>query len=95
VRNAGRPVRWARHAVADLDRIYGYLIEERPDLAQELVQELVLAGDSLESFPNRGRPGRASGTRELVAMAPYLLVYEVTREEVLILRIWHARQDRA
>jgi addiction module RelE/StbE family toxin len=94
LRNGGLPVRWSRAAAADLDSIFAYLAEERPDLAEEFVQELLLAADSLEAFPYRGRPGRVPGTRELVALSPYIVVYEVTRGGVLILRLWHGRQDR-
>jgi plasmid stabilization system protein ParE len=38
----------------------------------------------------------AEGTRELVAVWPYLIVYEVdeTAGMVSILRIWHAARDR-
>jgi hypothetical protein len=47
------------------------------------------------SPPHRGRPGSQAGTRELVAMPPYVIVYRVTDEDVVtILRIWHAAQDR-
>jgi toxin ParE1/3/4 len=46
-------------------------------------------------FPYRGRPGRQAGTRELVIMPPYLIVYRVSgTEAVTILRVWHAAQDR-
>jgi toxin ParE1/3/4 len=46
-------------------------------------------------FPYRGRPGRQAGTRELVVMPPYLIVYRVSgTEAVMILRVWHAAQDR-
>ena len=42
------------------------------------------------------RPGRAVGTREIVAGYPYLLVYEVDRPAgvVRILRVWHSAQNR-
>ncbi len=36
------------------------------------------------------------GTRELVALSPYLIVYEVDpgADSVRILRVWHGAQDR-
>jgi addiction module RelE/StbE family toxin len=89
-----RPVRWQDPALADLDRIYAYLMQERPDLAEEVAQELVVAGDSLALFPFRGRRGLARGTRELVIVRPYILVYEVAADEVRILRLWHGAQER-
>jgi len=60
-----------------------------------VTRELILAGDSLALFPRRGRPGRAPGTRELVTVVPYVIVYEVDETDtVMILRVWHGAQDR-
>ncbi len=39
------------------------------------------------------RPGRVSGTRELVAHPNYIIVYRVTANEVEILNVSHARQQ--
>jgi plasmid stabilization system protein ParE len=46
-------------------------------------------------FPNSGRPGLAPGTHEIVAVWPYIIVYEIEdTHEVHILRIWHGAQRR-
>ena len=46
-------------------------------------------------FPRRGRPGRQTETRELVATPPYVVVYRITGTDlVTILRVWHAAQNR-
>jgi addiction module RelE/StbE family toxin len=88
------PVEWRPTALADLEAIFAYLLPLNPFAAERVVQELTVAADSLASFPHRGRPGRASGTRELVTAWPYILVYEVRQEAVFILRVWHGAQDR-
>ncbi|MGY0712283.1 type II toxin-antitoxin system RelE/ParE family toxin [Azospirillum argentinense] len=63
--------------------------------ARRLAQELVLAGDSLQVFPRRGRRGLVEGTRELVVVRPYVIVYDIGEDEtVSILRLWHSAQDR-
>ncbi|MBI1331159.1 MAG: hypothetical protein GC166_14780 [Alphaproteobacteria bacterium] len=49
--------------------------------------------DRLEMFPERGRPGRRRGTRELTTVWPYVIVYRVRGETVEVLRIWHGRQQ--
>jgi toxin ParE1/3/4 len=89
-------IEWYQSALDDRDAIIAYLEPLNPHAAVNLLQALILAGDSLTLFPYRGRPGRAIGTRELVAVWPYLIVYEIdTRADtVRILRIWHGAQDR-
>jgi toxin ParE1/3/4 len=86
---------WRPAARVDLLRIVRHIAEENPFAARRVGRELVLTIDSLETFPYRGRRGRISGTRELVAIAPYVVVYDVAEEgTVFILRIWHGAQER-
>ena len=89
-------VLWLAAARDDRRRIFGYLAERNPAAAARLVEALILAADGLASFPWRGRRGLAPDTRELVAVSPYLLVYEVDEAAgvVSILRVWHGSQDR-
>jgi len=87
-------VAWRTRAIGDVARIARYIAFDNPVAAARVARELLLAGDSLELFPSRGRPGVQDGTRELVAVGPYLLVYRVMREQVVILRVWHAAQAR-
>lgn len=87
---------WRARALADVSRIVRFIARDNPVAGQRVGRELLLAGDSLTMFPNRGRPGRQAGTRELVVMPPYLIVYRVSgRDMVTILRVWHAAQDRS
>jgi plasmid stabilization system protein ParE len=89
-------VEWRPSALDDRDAIIEYLEPLNPHAAINLLQALILAGDSLTLFPYRGRPGLAAGTRELVAVWPYLIIYEIAddADTVSILRIWHGAQDR-
>ena len=90
-------VEWHPLALSDRDSIVTYLEPLNPHAAANLLRSLVLAGDSLALFPNRGRLGLVAGTRELVAVWPYLIVYEIDMNAVLvrILRIWHGSRDRS
>jgi toxin ParE1/3/4 len=46
-------------------------------------------------MPNRGRPGREEGTRELVfSPLPYVAVYRVKGQCIEVVRIYHGAQDR-
>ncbi len=89
------PVNWRPVAFADLTRIIRHIAEENPIAGRQVGRDLLLATDSLVIFPNRGRVGRIPGTRELVAVRPYIIVYEVTgHDAVTILRVWHGAQSR-
>ncbi len=89
-------VEWRPEAEADRDDLIAFIEMDNPHAARRLLQELVVAADSLAEFPNRGRLGLARGTRELMALAPYVLVYEIDNgaDLVSIRRIWHMAQER-
>ncbi len=46
----------------------------------------------LPEHPYLFRPGRVSGTRELVAHPNYIVVYRVTDDRIEIVNVVHARQ---
>jgi toxin ParE1/3/4 len=88
-------LRWSPQAAADFDQIYKRIQKNSPATAQRVVRRLYDGIETLTAFPNRGRTGRAAGTRELVfAGLPYLAVYRVRDEAVEIVRIWHGAQSR-
>jgi len=89
-------IKWRELASADLDRIVDYLETHNVKAAYTLLEAIIAASRTLETFPNRGRPGRKAGTRELIAAKNYVIVYEVHEEAgtVLIRRIFHTKQDR-
>jgi toxin ParE1/3/4 len=86
-------VRWTTDAADDLERICDYIAESSPDSARRIAQLIVEGVGSLNTFPNRGRPGRVEGTRELLfTPLPFVAVYEV-HQEVEVLRILHGAQQ--
>ena len=85
-------VRWTTDAADDLERICDYIAESSSDSARRVAKAIVEGIASLQTVPNRGRPGRVEGTRELVfAPLPFVAVYEV-HEEAQVLRILHGAQ---
>lgn len=92
----GRPtpavkVVWTKPAVRDIARHAAYLKQFNPKAARELAVALFTAGDSLATFPNRGRYGGIPGTRELVAVYPYVIAYDVRPDRVVIQRVRHGK----
>jgi toxin ParE1/3/4 len=86
-------VRWTTDAADDLERICDYVAGTSPDSARSVARTIVDGVASLHTFPNRGRPGRVEGTRELVfAPLPFVAVYEV-HDDVQVLRVLHGAQQ--
>jgi plasmid stabilization system protein ParE len=89
-------VTWREDALDDVLLILRHIETENPLAARRVAREFLLAGESLTVFPRRGRPGRIEGTRELVPVYPYIIVYEIDRyDDVAILRVWHGAQQRS
>ena len=86
-------VRWTTDAADDLERICDYIAESRPESARRVAQSVVERLGTLETFPHLGRPGRVQGTREVVfPPLPFVAVYEVRDEQIIVLRILHGAQ---
>jgi addiction module RelE/StbE family toxin len=86
-------VRWTTDAADDLERICDYIAETNPAAARRAARTIVDGFASLETFPQRGRPGRVDGTREFVFVPlPWIAVYAVSDEAVHVLRILHGSQ---
>jgi toxin ParE1/3/4 len=84
---------WRPSALDQLDSLVGY-IAERNRIAAERIEGLVHhAATILERAPMAGRPGRVAGTREWIVHPNYVLIYRVTRTQIIILRVLHARQS--
>jgi|HubBroStandDraft_6_1064221.scaffolds.fasta_scaffold1096132_2 toxin ParE1/3/4 len=87
-------VEWSGHAVSDLKQISEYIEADRSlEVANRVSRSIYDAIQSLKEMPNRGRSGRVPGTRELsLHPLPYVIVYRVGPERVLILSIVHGAQ---
>lgn len=87
-----KPV-WTRAAIRDLSNAREYIARENPNAAREIALKIVDATERLINFPEKGRPGRVNGTRELVATGTqYLIVYRVKKNAVHFLRVLHGSQ---
>ena len=85
---------WSAAAAGDLELIAAYLFDKTPVHAERLVRSLYREITGLRDFPSRGRSGKKPGTRELVIPSlPYIVVYQVSRDAVYIVRILHGAQQ--
>ena len=89
-------IRWTPAAAADLQRISDYLKEHHPRYRDPSMRKLYETIRALKQWPERGRPGRESGTREILfPPTPYVAVYRVTGQTIEVVRIYHGAQNRS
>ena len=88
---------WTEAALADIQRHYETLELIDVNVALRAVQAIRKAGDSLEIFPRRGAlVHKAAGLRKLqvtFGKAGFTMHYAVIEDEVVILRVYHGREN--
>ena len=86
-------VQWSALARADLLDIVDYISDDNPVAALQVLDDINAKVDHLAYFPKSGRSGRVEGTRELVVLANYVVVYREDAIATRILRVLHAAQQ--
>jgi toxin ParE1/3/4 len=83
-------IHWTERASLNLDDVENYIARANPDAAIQTVLKIIRAVEQLVDHPNLGRPGRVTGTRELVISgASFLVPYRVCGDSVEILCVFH------
>jgi plasmid stabilization system protein ParE len=87
---------WTSRASADLARLHAFLKPVAPDAAARIVQQLVRAPERLIEHPRIGERLDIHATREVrrIIVGRYEMRYEIADATIIILRIWHSREDR-
>lgn len=82
---------WSPEAIEDLAALRAYIEQDNPAAARRIALhifhnvEMLLADN-----PEMGRPGRVSGTRELVIpKTPFVVPYRLVGRAIQILRVFH------
>ena len=84
------PVVWTSPTRAQLTDLYDYILQDNPRAAAGQLELIIDGASSLAEFPEMGRPGRRSGTRELVVPGtPYIVVYRIKMASIEVLAVMH------
>lgn len=89
---------WSREALADLNRFVAFLFDKHPALAKRVAQEILSKAEILTDHPQLGRPlaGREE-YRQIVLQvlnARYVFQYRYDGKRLVILRVFHGREER-
>jgi plasmid stabilization system protein ParE len=91
-------LRWLPDALDDLKRLHAFIEPHSPQAAVRAVNTLIEAADFLLEFPEKGRPWDLEmDFRELpvrFGARGYVIRYRYYEDEVIIVRLWHALEDR-
>jgi addiction module RelE/StbE family toxin len=83
-------VAWTEAALADVQEAHDFMAAESPKGAARVTGRITQAIARLADAPRMGKPGRIEGTREFaVGQTPYLLLYEIEADQILLLRVMH------
>ena len=83
---------WSPASLRDIAHIYNYIVQFNPRAAKSMVREILAAGDSLESFPYRGRAVPGTQLRETTLAYPYIIRYRIATDHVRMLRVRHGKR---
>jgi toxin ParE1/3/4 len=84
---------WTPEAQQDRGDLWDYIAAENPRAAARMDELFSEAAASLADHPMLGRPGKISGTRELIPHESYRLVYEIDGETVWVLTVVHSARQ--
>lgn len=89
-------IRWTRKARQDLERVYAFMEPVNPERAQAIVEVLIKGVERLAELPRVGERIRRYSRREVrrIFVGDYELRYELKADAIIVLRLWHAREDR-
>jgi plasmid stabilization system protein ParE len=89
-------LKWTRSATSELARLHRSLAPLNATAAARAVQALTAAPSRLLIQPRMGRRLEEFDPREVrgILVGHYEMRYEIQGDKLLVLRIWHAREDR-
>ena len=84
---------WSALALSRLQQLRAYVAQDKPEAAGRLATRIVAIVETLRNHPHLGRAGAEEGLRELVVGGtPYIVLYRIKHEQVMIFTIWHGAQ---
>ena len=84
---------WSPRAIEHLAHLRSCIAHDHPLAATRIAEALLDAVERVAQLPNLGRPGRVTGTRELVVPGtPYVIPYRLRGGRIEVIAVFHGRQ---
>jgi plasmid stabilization system protein ParE len=92
-------IKWLPEAIDDFERLYYFLLDNDVDAANKAANSILKGTDLLKDTPRIGRPMPDNdGKREIFVAfgaGAYVIRYKFeTEDTIVIIRIWHSRENR-
>lgn len=89
-------LQWTSKAQDDLKRLYDFLAKSNESAAAKAIRALVAAPERLLAQPRIGETLEGFEPREVRRwlIGRYEMRYEIRQKTIVVLRIWHTREDR-
>lgn len=89
-------IKWTISAERDIVKIYDFLVHSNPKAAVQTVKLLIEGIEKIDAFPQLGIRLDDFKPREVrrIIIGDYEIRYELTKNTIFVLRLWHAREDR-
>ena len=88
--SAKKQLKFTARAFSNIADAEAFIAKENPTAAEKVVETIYRTAERLESFPELGKAGRVSGTRELaLEKYPYTLAYRVRAAYVVVYAVLH------
>ena len=87
-------IRWLPQAQRNRLEQLDYIAQDNPLAAISQDEEIERQINILLAHPKMGRPGRVTGTRELViSSTPFVVIYRLQGQSIDVLRLLHSAQQ--
>ena len=89
-------IRWSPASAFDLARLYEFLANVAPRAAARNIDSIIMAAEKLPDYPRAGHMLENYLPRDVCSLiaGDYEVRYEIDGEWLIVLRVWHTREDR-
>ena len=85
---------WSRRAIRHLVSLRNIIAKDSEQNVALVAGRILNSVDLLQTQPGMGRPGRVSGTRELVVPdTPYIIPYRVRRDRLELIAVFDGHRQ--